>query len=46
MAVLGVEGKDPTLFYPYALAIQHQLWLAGLTPTPVYCNYKRDLSKS
>ena len=44
-AVLGVGGADPTLFYPYALVVQPQMWLAGLTPTLVYCNNNRDLSK-
>lgn len=46
MVVLGVDGKDPTLFYPYAMAVQPQLWIAGLTPTPVYCNNRKDLSES
>lgn len=46
LATLGDDGVfDPKYFYPYALAIQPQLWLAGLIVGPVYCNNNPDQSK-
>ena len=45
MAVFGVDGADPKLFYPYSLVVQPQLRIAGLTTKDVYCNNKPDLSE-
>ena len=45
-AVLGVGGKDPTLFYPYGLAVQPHLYLAKMTTQPVNCGGKEDLSRN